>query len=111
MEETWNTCINSNVTGANGVATFQCIEVIFGNLVRAIMALAGVGLFIMLLTGGFNFLLAGGDQKKIEKAKGTLSAAAIGLVVIVVSFLILRAIAEITGINNITTFNILWPNP
>ena len=89
------------------VATVGSLEMLFANFIRAIVALAGIALFIMLLIGGFGFLFAGGDQKKLETARGTLTNAIMGLVIIVAAYLILRIIGVFTGLTNtITTFSV-----
>lgn len=80
-----------------GAATIDCIEPLFTNLIQGVLALSGVALFVMLLMGGFNFLLSGGDQKKLEAAKGTLTGAIIGLVVIVAAYLIIKTVEVATG--------------
>jgi hypothetical protein len=92
-------CINQ------GAATFKCFEPLFTNVVVALTAFVGVALFIMLIIGGYGFLFSGGDQKKLEKARGTLTNAIIGVVVIVVAYLILRTIQLFTGVN-VTQFTI-----
>ena len=91
-----------------GAATLQCLEPIFANVVRALTALLGVALFIMFVIGGFGFLLSGGDQKKLEKARGTLTAAIAGVVIIVVAYLILQTIHLFTGVD-VTQFTIPPP--
>lgn len=78
-------------------ATIRCIVPLFKNVVMGVLALSGVALFVMLLVGGFNLLLYGGDQKKLETAKGTLTNAVIGLVVIVAAYLIIRTVEVTTG--------------
>ena len=88
------------------VATIQSLETLFANLVRSIVALAGIALFVMLLVAGFKFLFSAGDQKKLEEARGTLTNAVIGLVVIVSAYLILRIIASFTGLTTLTTFDL-----
>lgn len=91
---------------ANGdVATIGSLESLFANLIRAVVVISGLALFIMLLVGGFTFLFSGGDQKKLEQARGTLTNAIIGLVVIVAAYLVLRTIGVFTGIE-ITKFQI-----
>lgn len=87
----WGNCVVSDA------ATFQCLEPIFANIVGTVLSLAGVALFIMLLVGGFSFLFSGGDPKKLEQARGTLTNAIIGLVIIVAAYLILRIIGVFTG--------------
>jgi len=94
-----------NTGVSTGVATLQCLEPIFTGVVQALTALVGVALFIMLVIGGFGFLVSGGDQKKLEKARGTLTAAVTGVVIIVVAYLILRTIQLFTGVD-VTHFTI-----
>ena len=101
--QTWLTCMNQ------GAATFGCLEPIFTGAVRALTALLGVALFIMFVIGGYGFLFSGGDQKKLEKAKGTLTAAIAGVIIIVVAYLILRTISLFTGVD-VTHFTIPPPN-
>lgn len=88
------------------VATIKCLEPLFKNVVSSLVALAGVTLFVILIIGGYNFLFSGGDQKKLEKARGTITNAIIGIVVIVVAYLILAFIKEFTGVD-VTLFNII----
>jgi hypothetical protein len=92
------------------VASIGCLEPLLKNVIYSLVTLAGLALFLMLLIGGFNYLLAGGDQKKLEKAKGTLTAAVIGLVIIVLAFLIIKTISVITGVSSLTTFQVIINN-
>ncbi|MFH0749886.1 MAG: pilin [Candidatus Gottesmanbacteria bacterium] len=88
------------------VATIGSLASLFSNIIQAVTALAGVVLFVMLVMGGFTFLFSGGDQKKLEKAKGTITNAIIGLAVLVGSYLILLVIQQVTGVENLTIFRI-----
>mgnify|MGYP001593940068 CR=1 FL=1 len=87
------------------VATIQSLETLFVNLVKVVVALSGVALFVMLIVGGFTFLFSGGDNKQLEQARGTVTNAIIGLVVIVSAYLILRVIQVFTGVD-VTKFSI-----
>jgi heme/copper-type cytochrome/quinol oxidase subunit 2 len=87
------------------VATFKSLEPLFTNIVQAVVALVGVALFVMLLVAGFKYLFSGGDPKKLEAAKGTLTNAIIGVVVIVSAYIILKLIAVFTGVD-VTTFKV-----
>ncbi len=88
-----------------GAATFKCFEPLFTNVVQALVALVGVALFIMVVISGYGFLFSGGDPKKLEKARGTLTAAVAGVVIIVVAYLILKAIQLFTGVD-VTHFTV-----
>lgn len=104
---TWSGCFE-NLPDAQNVATIKCLEPLFKNVVLAVVSFSGIALFIMLLVGGFNFLFSGGDQKKLEKARSTITSAVIGLVVIVSAYLIVRTIGVFTGVN-VTQFNVTAP--
>lgn len=87
------------------VPTLQYLETIFGSVISAALALAGIVLFIMFLFGGFRFLTAGGDPKAVEAAKGTLTHAIAGLIILLLAFLILQFIKVITGVD-VTIFKV-----
>lgn len=89
----------------NKAATIKDFEVVFGNLVTVIMALAGIALFILLISGGFRYLTAGGDPKAVEAAQKTLTYAIVGIVIVACAFLILRLIENFTGVQ-VTLFKV-----
>lgn len=90
-----------------GVAQITCLEPLFQRIVSLVATFAGVIFFIMLVVGGFRYLLSAGDAKKTEAAKGTLTAAFLGLVLIVAAYLLIYIVARFTGLKDLTTFRIL----
>ncbi len=88
-----------------GVATIRCLEPMFANVVTSLVSLGAVALFIMLLVGGFNFLFSAGDQKKLEAARGTVTSAVVGLVIMSLAFLIIKTISVFTNVD-VTSFTI-----
>lgn len=86
----------------------SALEGIFGNVVTSLLALGGVVLFLMLLSGGFKYLTSGGDPKSVEGAQKTLTYAIGGLVLLAGSYLILLIIQTITGAD-VTNFLITRP--
>ncbi len=89
-------------------ATLQQLETVFGNLVTSLLALGGIVLFLMLLTGGFKYLTSGGDPKAAEGAQKTLTYAIGGLVLLAGSYMILNIIKTFTGAD-VTNFVIYKP--
>lgn len=87
------------------IATISDLATIFTNLVRAILGFAGITLFVLLLVGGFKYITSGGDPKAVEGAQKTLTYAIGGLIVLLLSYLVLVLIKEITGAD-VTNFNI-----
>lgn len=79
----------------------------FTNIVGVSLGFAGIGLFIMILVGGFKFITSGGDPKAAGAAKQTLTFAIVGMVLIACSYLIIKIIGQFTGVTNITVFNIV----
>jgi uncharacterized membrane protein (DUF373 family) len=87
-------------------ANIACLTDLFGNIVQAIVMLAGVALFIMLLIGGFKYLTSSGDPKKTESARSTIFWALIGIVVMVSSYAIIMLIETFTGVKGLLNFQI-----
>jgi len=90
-------------------ATLKQLETVFENVVTSLLALGGIVLFLMLLSGGFKYLTSGGDPKAVEEAQKTLTYAIGGLVMLAGSFLILKIISNFTG-TDVTNFVIFKPN-
>lgn len=89
-------------------ATLGDLEILFGNVVKVILGFAGIVFFILLLSSGLKFITSGGDPKALEGAKKTLTYAIGGLIVIILSYLILVLIKEITGVD-VTIFKVVQP--
>jgi heme/copper-type cytochrome/quinol oxidase subunit 2 len=87
-------------------AALKDLECVFANIVAAILFLAGIVLFVMLIVGGFKYLTSGGDPKAVEAAKGTITSAIAGLIIIILAYVILLIIAKITGVD-VTQFKVV----
>jgi len=93
---------------ANGVARIGDLGCLFQRVVGYALGFAGIVLFILLIVGGFKFITSGGDPKAVEDAKKTLTYAIGGLIVILISYLILVLISNITGVD-VTKFTVVQP--
>ncbi|RJO58868.1 hypothetical protein C4546_04685 [Candidatus Parcubacteria bacterium] len=71
------------------------------NIITFVLGLLGLIAVIMILYGGFIWLTAGGNEDKVDTAKKIISSAAIGLVVVLISWAIvnfvLRTTAQVTS--------------
>lgn len=83
----------------NGVATLQGFECIFANILSIIIPLAGLAAFVTLIIGGFQYLTSAGDPKQLQKATGTITAAVIGIAVILGIWFIFKLLFVITGLD------------
>ena len=88
-----------------GVATLKGFEKIFSFILSLATTAAGLVCFVMLIVGGFKYLTSGGDPKQTASAKGTLTWAIAGLVIIIAVWFVLQFIEHFTGVT-ITIFEI-----
>jgi len=61
-------------------------------IIRFILVAAFVLAFIFLLIGGIRWITAGGDEKGVATARGMITSALIGLVIVLVAFAIIRLV-------------------
>lgn len=71
-------------------------------IIRFILVVAFVVAFIMLLIGGIRWITAGGDEKGVAGARNMITAALIGLVVILVAYAIIRLVEIFFNVSIIT---------
>ena len=89
-------------------ASIADLEVVFASVVSTALTLCGIGVLVMLLWGGLQFLLAGSDKEATQKAKSTLTYAIGGLLVVLSAWIILNFLGNFLGIN-FSVFNICLP--
>lgn len=99
----WNTIIKDCVQ-EDGVATLNCIPAIFLNIVNALLMFAGTFALFLFFMSGFRYMNSGGDSKKIEAARNNLIYAAVGLLIVLFSFSIIKIISVVTRTDCITKF-------
>lgn len=67
-------------------------------IVKNAFVLAGVISFLLLVFGGFTVIMgAGGDPKKLEQGKQSMTGAVAGLIIIVASYWIVQVIETVSG--------------
>ncbi len=72
-------------------------------VIQFILVVAFVLAFIFLIIGGIRWIVAGGDEKGVAGARGMITAALIGLVIVLVAYAIIRLVEIFFGINIIST--------
>lgn len=96
----------TKVNALDGIPQLTGLEGIFSKVISYALAFSGIVLFIMLIIGGFKIMTASGDPKEAEAAKKTLTSAIVGIVLLILSFMILKLIEKLTGVT-LTTFSIV----
>ena len=74
------------------------INSLFSTILGFLTIAAGLTFLVFLIIGAFNWITAGGDQNKVDKAKNTLTNSAVGLIVIVSAYSIAWIVGTVLGI-------------
>uniref|UniRef100_A0A831YZF0 TrbC/VIRB2 family protein n=1 Tax=candidate division WWE3 bacterium TaxID=2053526 RepID=A0A831YZF0_UNCKA len=83
-----------------GVPTDICELV--GNVLTFIYSIAGVIALVLLVMGGVQYMSSGGDKIAVEQARGRITAAIVGLVIVfgawlVINQLVIGTVLKATG--------------
>lgn len=73
---------------------------IINKTLTVIIPFAVVLLLIVFIWGGYDFLLARGNQDKVKSAKAKLTAGIIGFILLISSYLMVKLISAIFGIGD-----------
>ncbi len=92
-------------TGFAGLANLNIGQIISG-LITLALVVAAVIFFFMLVIGGIRWIVSGGDKGQTEAARGQITAALIGLVIVFAAWAIMQLISTFFGIDVLKTFTI-----
>ena len=84
---------------ANDAAQLSELPTYIGNVLTAVIPLIGLVSFIMILSGGFTILTAGGNPEGIKKGSQTITLAVAGIALAIISWLILVFVKNVTGVD------------
>ena len=83
---------------------FTNLAGLIDNLIQLDFFVAGLAFLFSLLLGGVQWITASGDPKALDAAKGRITNAIIGLIIVVASFSIAIIIQSVLGINIVSGF-------
>jgi hypothetical protein len=81
-----NTLNVLRIFGANMGLPDTDPRIIVARLIRSAMGLVGIIFLLMILSGGWQFMVSGGDDEKVASAKKTFYSALIGLAVMLSAY-------------------------
>lgn len=96
MIQDWGDCV------VDGVARLTCLPIVLHNIVMFALIASGIVAVIFLIWAGVKFVTSGGDQKKIDAARKTITWAIIGLIIILMAFFIVSLVGYLTGVHCIS---------
>lgn len=73
---------------------------VVGKITEFLFPLAATILFLVLLWGGFDYLMAQGSPDKVKSAQAKITAGLIGFILLVSSYVLVRIISSIFGLGN-----------
>lgn len=72
---------------------------IVSNLINLVLVIAFVAFLFLLLLGGIQWITSGGDKESLAKARGKLTSAIIGIIIVISAWAILGLVKDFFGIN------------
>jgi len=89
----------SSLINKTGLSTdFSDIASIINTLVPLLFTGAGLLMLLYLLYGGYHFLISAGDPKAIQEAKGKITFAIVGFLVIFLAYWLVLFLSKMLGI-------------
>lgn len=96
---------DEQINKVGGPAGFKFASGNLGDVITVVLnyafALAGIGLLLFFLYGGFQLFLSGGDQKKVSEGKATITNAILGFVIVFVAFWIVQLVGRLLGLTSL----------
>lgn len=83
------------------------LGVLIGNLIPYFLTFAGILLLLYLLFGGLQLMLSRGDPKAMQDAKGKISNALVGFLIVFAAYWIVQLLGEVLGLQG-TSFGSLF---
>lgn len=78
----------NQTASAAGVKTEKGLPELVGSFISAALGLLGVVLVVLVIYAGFIWMTAQGNDEKIKKAKGMITSAVIGMIIIFAAYAI-----------------------
>jgi hypothetical protein len=78
---------------------------------QALISVGALTVIVYFLWGGYEWIYAGGDSAKVQKARDKMTQAAIGMIILVSSFVIIGFISTLFFGTNFDILNPIVPKP
>lgn len=75
------------------------VKTIFSNVITLFFTVGAIAFTIMIIWGGVDWILSGGDKEKVANARKRITQAIVGLVVLSLSFVIMLVAGQILSID------------
>ncbi len=94
-----NPALGDKYMNTSGINFFKLL---IPRLVTVVLIIGSLIFFFTLITGAIQWMSSGGDKQALETARGKITQALIGIVILFVSFAIVKLIEHFFGISILT---------
>jgi len=81
-----------------GTGNNVTLAAIVNRVVQFLIPVAGIILLLVLIWGGYDYMMSGGTPDKIKSAQAKLTTAIIGFILLITSYILVKVITMIFGI-------------
>ena len=82
------------VDSGTGYKSGQTPEMIIGAVIKTALSLVGMLFLVLMVYGGYLWMVDRGNNSQVEKAKGLISAAVIGLIIVLGAYAVTYFVVE-----------------
>ena len=87
LKDSWGTADNVATVSGYDTTVFE-LEPLIGSIITAVISFLGVIFMGLLIYGGYLWMTDRGNEEQVKRAKNLISAAIIGLVIILLAYAI-----------------------
>lgn len=88
--------IADNIGGSIGLGNADLKQTVI-NIINLALGLLSLIAVVMIIIGGFTWLTSGGNEEKVDKAKKTISAAVVGMIIIMLAWALVLFVTRTTA--------------
>lgn len=93
-----------NIPSSPVDSKFPEIAHVFTGLWAYIIPLAGIIMLVMIIFGGFEMMVSGGNPDKVASGRSRVVMGIVGFLVVFLSWFIIRAVELVFGIRILTSY-------
>jgi hypothetical protein len=93
LDNTPNPGLPGKIKGDNTTGTFS--GTVYG-IIQIVLSVVGLIAVAYIIYGGFRYVTSAGDEKAVGEAKKTILNAIIGLIVVILSYVLVRVVTNAT---------------
>jgi hypothetical protein len=96
--------INFGAKQPFGIRASEQPSIIISNVVRILFIVAALGVVVMVVWGGLDWVLSGGDKEKVASARKKITTAFVGLAILSLSYFFISLFGGIVGFDPLQNF-------